>query len=168
MIKVTLDIAKQGDARKHLEKVAKALAGPTQVKVGFPSGKTPSDLVKIAFWNHEGTNRARGEVFRGRNGKTGISGPIPARPFIAVAMFKGRGEIKAFLRAEAKAIFNAKQTMAGTLPRLGLKGQGLIQAQMTSNMGPPNSAMTVFLKGSSGTLIDKGRLSGSVTWKIDA
>jgi hypothetical protein len=43
----------------------------------------------------------------------------------------------------------------------------LLQAQIASNMGPPNKPMTIYLKGSSKTLIDSGRMMQSVTWAID-
>lgn len=165
-ISATLKVERKGDAAKHLAKLRKELAGPKMVKVGFPAGKVAGDLITIAFWNHEGTNRAKGDVFM-RNGKVGISGPIPARPFITVAMFKGRGEVKALLRKEARAIVDGKLTMSAALPTIGMVGQDLIQVQIGSNMGPPNSGMTIALKGSSKTLVDQGRMFQSVTWAID-
>lgn len=167
MITLTMKIERKGDGAKRIAAIRKALAGPKMVKVGFPAGKVAGDLITIAFWNHEGTNRAKGDVFM-RNGKFGISGPTPARPFITRAMFHGRNELRAMMRAEAKAIVEGKLTMAAALPRLGMKGQDLIQAQIGSNMGPRNSAMTVALKGSSRTLIDQGRLFQSVTWDCDS
>ncbi len=165
-ISAKVQIVQKGDAAGRLKKIAAATKGPTKVKVGFPSGKAPGDLISIAYWNHEGTNRAKGDVFM-RNGKTGISGPIPPRPFITVAMFKGRGKIKTFLRGEAKAILSGKADLKISLTRLGMTGQDMIQHQIGSGMGPANSPMTIYLKGSSGTLRDSGRMFQSVTWDFD-
>ena len=130
--------------------MAKALAGPSKVKVGFPAGKAPGDIISIAVWNHEGTSRG-----------------IPPRPFISRAMYVGRGELRSFMRAEAKGIVTGSKTMAAAFPRLGLMGQDLIQVQIGSNMPPPNAAGTVRQKGSSRTLVDTGRMMASVTWAID-
>lgn len=168
MITLTVKIERKGNAAKRIAAIRKALAGPKMVKVGFPAGKVAGDLITIAFWNHEGTSRAKGDVFY-RNGKVGISGPTPARPFITRAMFHGRIELRAMMRAEAKAILRSDnpKPIRYALQRLGMKGQDLIQAQIGSNMGPPNSAMTIALKGSSRTLIDQGRMFQSVTWALD-
>lgn len=164
----TLKVERKKDGRGTIKKIEAALRGPSKVKVGFPAGKVAGDLVTIAFWNHEGTNRAKGDVFF-KNGKLGFSGPIPPRPFITVAMFKGRGEIKAMIRAEAKRLVFAGNAapMRYALERIGMMGASLIQDQIGSNMGPPNSPMTVELKGSSATLIDSGRMRQSVTWVLD-
>lgn len=167
-VSVSVKIERKGaDLEKRLKQIKDALAkGPTKVKVGFPAGKAPGDVIAYAFYNHEGTNRAKGDVFF-KNGKFGISGPIPPRPFITVAMFKGRGAIRMHLRAEAKAIFNGKADLKASLTRVGMLGQDLIQTQIGSNMGPANSPMTIELKGSSKTLVDSGRMLGSVTWDFD-
>jgi len=155
------------DLMRRLRKVKFSLTNdPKKVKVGFPAGKAPGDLISIAYWNHEGTNRAKGDVFM-RNGKTGISGPIPPRPFITVAMFKGRRVIKMALYAETKALFDGKSDLKKSMTRLGMAGQDLIQVQIGSGMGPANSPMTIFLKGSSKTLVDNGRMFQSVTWDFD-
>ncbi len=168
MISVTVKVERRGvDLEKRLKQIREALTkGPQKVKVGFPAGKAPGDVIAYAFYNHEGTNRAKGDVFF-KGGKFGISGPIPPRPFITVAMFKGRGRIRAHLRAEFKAILAGKVDLKASLTRGGMLGQDLIQMQIGSNMGPANSPMTIELKGSSRTLIDSGRMLGSVTWDYD-
>lgn len=166
MISITTKIERKGDAKKVLEKIKAALKGPSMVKVGLPAGKAPGELIDIAFWNHEGTNRESGDVFF-RNGKFGISGPIPPRPFIPIAMFKGRMEIRAHLRADAAKIVRGEMDMAAALPRLGLLGSGLIHKTVSAGVGPPNSPMTVELKGSSKPLIDNRRLIGAFTWAVD-
>ena len=157
---------RKGDASKTFKEILKATKGPTKVKVGFPSGKAPGDLISIAYWNHEGTDRAKGDVFM-RNDKVGISGPIPPRPFITVAMYKGRRQIRYFLGATAKAMLQGKADLKTGLTKLGMTGQDMIQVQIGSGMGPANSPMTIYLKGSSKTLVDNGRMFQSVTWDLD-
>lgn len=160
--RVTVDFQRRGDAKAMVERILRQLAraggDKANVKVGFPAGKTPGDIIAIAVYNHEGT--------RGGASGGGWGGPIPPRPFIARAMHQGRGELRNFLRAEAKGILTGRVTMAQALPRLGVWGQRAIQDQIGSNMPPPNAPVTVEIKGSSRTLVDTGRMRASVTWIV--
>lgn len=149
-IRAKVTLRRRGDLRGHIQKIEKAVAGPTKVKVGLPAGASPADLVQIAVWNHYGTSRG-----------------IPPRPFITVAMFKGRGEIRANLRKVAYQVTVNGRPMTPELQKLGAFGAGKIQDQIASNMPPPNAASTIAQKGSSGTLIDTGRLRQSITWQLD-
>lgn len=166
MFRVSVAIAKKGDGER-LKKIINAMKEPSpMVKVGFPAGKVSGDVVTIAYWNHEGTNRAKGDVFF-RNGKVGISGPIPPRPFITIVMFKHRAQFRSFMRAQAKEILHGRSSFDQVLTKLGMMGQDAIQTTITSGVGPPNSPMTIALKGSSKTLVDQGRMLQSVTWALD-
>jgi hypothetical protein len=158
-IRVTVDLERKGDIKKLLERVLRNMGQEAKVKVGFPAGKSPSDIIAIATYNHEGT--------RGGASGGGWGGPIPPRPFITQALFKGRGELKQFMRAEARNILLGRITPKQALPRLGIWGQQQIQDQIRSNMRPKNSPVTVRLKGSDKTLIDSGRMLQSVTWAIE-
>ena len=166
MIRVTTKIESKGDAGKRLQEILKGLKGPTMVKVGLPSGKADASIIQIAFWNHEGTSRQKGDVFF-RNGKFGISGPIPPRPFLTQAMFKHRNTVKTQLRNEAAKIMRGQGDMQQALQRIGIGGADAIKATISAGVGPANSPMTVYLKGSSKPLIDEGRLRGSITWALD-
>ena len=161
-IHVDVGLTRKGQAEKMLNRVLREFAkagGGKAVKVGFPNGKSPADLIAIAVYNHEGT--------RGGASGGGWGGPIPPRPFITSAMFKARGELKTFMRKEAIGILTGKITVDQSLMRLGIWGQQKIQDQIGSNMAPANSPVTVALKGSNRTLIDTGRLRNSVTWAIE-
>lgn len=149
-IRVTAKVQSKGDANKRVEAILQGMKGPKSVRVGFPAGAAPSDIIAIATYNHEGTSRG-----------------IPPRPFITTAMFKGRGELRSFLRAEAKSIIQGKGNLTQSMQRLGLKGVDLIQTQIASNMPPANAPGTVRQKGSSRTLIDTGRMLGAVTYKVE-
>lgn len=149
-IRVRTTLRRRGDLAGHIQKIEKALTGPTKVKVGLPAGKAPGDIVQIAIWNHFGTSRG-----------------IPPRPFITIAMFKGRGAIRANLRKVAYSVTVNGKPLAPELQKLGVYGAGLIQDQIASNMPPPNAPSTIAQKGSSGTLIDTGRMRQSITWELD-
>jgi len=149
-IRSKVTFRRRGDLKGHILKIEKALQGPSKVKVGLPAGKSPADILDIAVWNHFGTSRG-----------------IPARPFITVAMFKGRGEIRMNLRKIAYSVTVNGKPLTPELEKLGAYGAGKIQDQIASNMPPPNAASTIAQKGSSRTLIDTGRLRQSITWALD-
>jgi hypothetical protein len=149
MIRATLTVTRKGDASKHVDKIVKASKGPTSVKVGLPKGKAAANVIEYAVYNHEGTVH------------------IPRRPFITVAMFKGRAEIRGVMRTIARGVIEGKSDLRVGMEKLGLKGAGLVQSQISSNMGPPNKASTVRQKGSSTTLIDSGRMRQSITHEVE-
>jgi hypothetical protein len=70
------------------------------------------------------------------------------------------------VRAAAGSYINGKP-MTPELQKLGAFGAAKIQDQIASNMPPPNAPSTIAQKGSSGTLIDTGRLRQSITWALD-
>lgn len=141
--------------------------GPRAVRVGFPEG-SDGEMVKRAVWNHFGT--------RGGASGGGWGGPIPERPFLANAMrdnadayrdnmvIAGRNILRA-IAMKGKAAGSAE--LESTLRKLGIMAQGDIQAEITALSSPPNSPVTIALKGSSNPLIDSGAMRQAVTWKID-
>lgn len=149
-IRTKVTLRRRGNLANHLAKIEKGVQGPKAVKVGFPKGKADADVVSIAIWNHFGTSRG-----------------IPARPFITIAMFKNRREIRAALRKIAKNTVDTGAPIAAQLPKLGTFGAGKIQDQIAANTPPPNAPSTIRQKGSSRTLIDTGRMRQSVTWEVD-
>lgn len=140
-------------------KTLEPIDGPQQVKVGFPAGKAGGFNVQKAIWNHFGT--------RGGASGGGWGGPIPARPFLTNAVRDNRGTYRNALRVSAKKILLGTTTTRAVLSKLGILAQGHIQASITSMASPPNSPVTVALKGSSNPLIDSGEMRGAVTWDID-
>ncbi len=152
MINISVKVATKGpSASARLKKIETALTtGPKAVKVGFPAGKAPGDLISIAYWNHEGTSRG-----------------IPPRPFITMAMYKGRHRLRAELTTMTRGLLAGKSDLKAGLTKLGMLGQDMIQVQIGSNMPPPNKPATIKAKGSSRTLVDTGRMAQSVTWDFD-
>ena len=132
--------------------------GRGTVKVGFPSGKADKLTISKAVWNEFGT--------RGGASGGGWGGPIPERPFMRNAMRGNQGKYRANLARAAKSILDGTSTLAIVLEKLGIQAQGDVQAEITSLMSPPNSEVTIEMKGSSKPLIDTGEMRGAVTYEV--
>jgi hypothetical protein len=139
--------------------LGKSLHGPKQVKVGFPAGEADQDNINKAVWNEFGT--------RGGASGGGWGGPIPERPFMRNAMRENRGKYRDALRSSAAKILTGKAQLRTVLSKLGILAQGDVQAEIASLQSPPNSPVTIKLKGSSNPLIDDGEMRGAVTYKVD-
>ena len=129
------------------------------VKVGFPAGESDSETVQKAVWNEFGT--------RGGASGGGWGGPIPERPFMRNSVQNNRGKYKSNLKAAARSILDGTQSVEGVLRSLGDDAKGDIQKEIKSLMSPPNSPVTVALKGSSKPLVDTGEMMGAVTYKVE-
>lgn len=144
---------------RHMTLSAKGLAGPSKVKVGLPKGVADGEIIKIGVWNHFGT--------KGGASGGGWGGPIPERPFLSNAMRNNRGNYRSAMRSAAKAVLMGSTTMKTVVTRLGILAQGDVQEEITALRSPPNSPVTIALKGSDNPLIDSGRLRASITYKVD-
>ncbi len=144
--------------RKVFVKVPRTIAGPQQVKVGFPAGEADADNIQKAIWNEFGT--------KGGASGGGWGGPIPERPFMRNAMRSNRDQYLAMMKASATKLIRSETTLNQIMMKLGVLAQGDIQGEITSLSSPPNSPVTIALKGSSNPLIDSGEMRGSVTFKV--
>lgn len=138
---------------------ARALSGPTRVKVGFPRSKSTQSNIEKAVFNEFGT--------RGGASGGGWGGPIPERPFMRNAIRNNRGKYRQAMRTSAPKILKGLTTLRIVLQKLGILAQGDIQHEITTLMTPPNAPTTVILKGSSKPLIDTGEMRQAVTWVIE-
>ncbi len=142
-----------------LHNIGAALRGPKTVKVGFPAGEADQDNINKAIWNEFGT--------KGGASGGGWGGPIPERPFLRNAIRDNRGKYRDAMRSSAAKILVGKTGLRTVLSKLGISAQGDIQAEITSLQSPPNSPVTIELKGSSNPLISSGEMRGAVTWKVN-
>jgi hypothetical protein len=140
-------------------RLAQLPRGRPKVKVGFPAGATKSEVIMRAIWNEFGTKG-------GRSGG-GWGGPIPERPFLRDAMRENQDKYRSAMRAAARDILARKATPQAILRKLGVMAQGDVQKSITSLMSPPNSPVTIALKGSSKPLVDTGELRQAVTYKVE-
>ena len=144
--------------RKHFKDLPKAITGPRRVKVGFPAGQADGDNISKAVWNEFGT--------RGGASGGGWGGPIPERPFMRNAMRENRGSYQTAMKISAAKILRGDTALVTVMSKLGIKAQQDIRAEITSLASPPNSPVTIALKGSSNPLIDSGEMRGAVTYKV--
>lgn len=146
--------------KKHvdLSKVQTSLMGPKKVKVGFPAGEADGDVINKAVWNEFGT--------RGGASGGGWGGPIPERPFLRNTMRSNRDAYRAAMKASASKLLTGKTDIQTVLRKLGILAQGDVQEEITSLSSPPNSPVTIALKGSSNPLIDSGEMRKAVTYKV--
>lgn len=134
--------------RQHI-KLPKSIAGPRQVKVGFPAGLVDGAVVDRAIWNHYGTSRG-----------------IPSRPFLLNAIRKNRRKYIEALKTSGAKILRGEATLDQTMSKLGILAQGDIQQEITNLRTPPNAPSTIRAKGSSNPLIDTGEMRSKVTWQV--
>lgn len=145
--------------RKTHKKLPKSITGPRRVKIGFPAGKADGGNISKAVWNEFGT--------RGGASGGGWGGPIPERPFMRNSVRKNQGKYRDELKTSAAKILRGDAVLQVVMQKLGIVGQGDIQAEITALSSPPNSPVTIALKESSKPLIDSGEMRGAVTYKVD-
>lgn len=129
-----------------------------EVAVGFPAGESSQGNIMKAIYNEFGT--------RGGASGGGWGGPIPERPFMRNAMRNNQDKYRAAMRKSAKLILLGQTSPQVVLSKLGIMAQGDIQSEITSLASPPNSPVTIALKGSSNPLIDTGAMRQAVTWQV--
>lgn len=155
--------------KKHVKLPTSVGKGPTQVKVGFPSGKVASDVINKAVWNEFGTaGNGMHFVKANKAGKLvrGFGGPVPERPFFRNSMRNNRGKYLKMIRSAAAQILLGKISMEMVLNRLGAVAAADVKAEIIKLNSPPNAALTIELKGSSNPLVDSGQLAASPTWEV--
>ena len=126
------------------------------VKVGVVEGTTRddptgrSDMAAVAAANEFGVMGSDGDW------------KIPPRPALGNAYDAHKTELYAEIDHQKSAILAGHQTVRGALDRIGLRHTAQQQASIRSNTPPPNSPVTVALKGSSRTLVDSGQYAQSI------
>lgn len=134
-------------ASKHLKKQLQVYQR-SSVKVGIIGSLAGASLVAIAVYNEFGTRRG-----------------IPPRPFMRLTFKnKSRKMITSINDGYNKVLNGGDAYKAVT--QVGLVYKGFIQQTINSNIPPANNTSTIAQKGSSKTLIDTGRLIGSVDFEI--
>lgn len=145
--------------RKRHMKLPTTIDGPKKVKVGFPAGEAGGSVIERAIYNEFGT--------QGGASGGGWGGPVPERPFMRNSMRDNRSKYKSGMTTAAKGILRGDTALRTVLSKLGIMAQGDIQSEITSLSSPPNSPVTIELKGSSKPLIDSGEMRQAVTYKVD-
>lgn len=134
----------------EIKKVLKKLKGViikagVQVDAGYnkSSGK-PVAVVDYAIANEFGTDT------------------IPARPFIGSTFDEQQDKWKGKVYDSFIAILEDPKSIRPNLDKIGFMMAGDIIEKIDTNIPPPNSKETIRRKKSSKTLIDTGKLKGSI------
>ena len=152
MVKTNVDISEIDKLLKDLEKELKSCKG---VQIGW--------LEEEKALNHkrEQTQQKQGDIAI----KLNFGNPeekIPPRPFMTNSI---RGKNKVY-GARLKYLFDKEMPLGAALVQFGETIRKDIQDEIDSNTPPPNSPLTIELKGSSRTLIDTGHMRNSIQVQI--
>ena len=137
---------------KYMKKLSKTFKdGKNQVvKIGFPSQKS-------------GTNSSDKEgvtaLYKATVNNFGLG--VPKRPFMEVSFAKNSAKYKKYIGANI-----GKKKQIDILSVLGSIGEGDVKKTIRDFKSPPNSDVTVAIKGSNNPLIDSSHMVGSVSWSI--
>ena len=135
-------------AIKAIEKIAKSMSGPDQVKVGLPKGSNdyPDGTSAIMVGSvHEFGSPSRG---------------VPQRSFLRSTVQENRRPYKGMFKKLAKQIIDGKIDSKKALGLIGLQVQGDVIAKISDGINPP-------LKSRDGTpLNDTGHLKQSITFEV--
>lgn len=115
--------------------------GTEAVSNTYPDG-TP--VLNVAFWNQYGTRITPARDFMGPGGMAAI-------------------EETAGLREDLAQAINAGESTSAILEAMGLAGVAALKLTIRNISEPPNSPLTIIIKGSANPLIDTGAMVQSVT-----
>ena len=152
---MTATITGGAKLEKYLASAGKGVKG---VRVGWPSTARYPDgtyAAAVAAWNEFGTEK-HGRQF------------VPERPFIRNAIDGAEEDI---VRVIEESLQGSQAPSLGfSSLSAGMVGQVMvarIQQSITTLRDPPNSPVTIAMKGSTNPLIDTGFMRMSVTYVID-
>ena len=136
--------------KRHKDMVGK------QVAVGFPkqtdaaSAQYPdgTPVLDVAAYNNFGTSR------------------IPRRDFMTEGAKKANEKTRPMAKKAMKKINSGTIDAETLLNQMGAVGAAQIQLAIRNLNSPPNSPITVKMKGSSNPLVDTGLLIQTTTWNV--
>lgn len=91
---------------------------------------------------------------------------IPERSFIRSTFDQKEPDWTKYVQRMLMDLVKGKLTAKELYDQLGARIAKDIQKTMRKLSSPPNSPLTISMKGSNNPLIDSGRLRRSVTWKV--
>lgn len=126
------------------------IAKVTEVVVGVQQGSTNDgqQIAEYAAYNEFGTEN------------------IPERSFIRSAFDEGLNDLSTDMDRRYSQVVAGTKTVYQALGLVGLRHQDQIKKKIDTNVPPPNSPVTIALKGSSHTLIDTGAMKNSIHYII--
>lgn len=83
------------------------------------------------------------------------------------AMRDNAGKYRRDMKTAAANILKGETSLRTVLSKLGIAAEGDIRDEIDALSSPPNSPVTIALKGSSNPLIDTGAMIDNVRYKVD-
>jgi hypothetical protein len=117
---------------------------------GKPESKAKATFAEIAFWMEFGVKTA--------------TMVIPARPWMRLSMRKNRNRYRKLQGQLIKSILRGKISDRRAQRILGFALQRDLQSSIRELKTPPNSPLTIALKGSKNPLIDSGLFVRHIAW----
>lgn len=133
-----------------------------QTQVGWFGVLYPEDngflpVAQVAKWNEEG--HANGGLFDGTR--------TPPRPFLRTTFIYG---MELFLNDHAKFfarnVAEGLQTWEDVADKIGKNAKDILQDVIDVKNAPPNSPMTILMKGFNNPLIESGYMRDTISWQI--
>ena len=142
--------SKDIQAHKQLEETFRD-GKNASVKVGFPASKSAT------MSEQDGVTA----LYKATVNNFGLG--VPKRPFMAVAF---ASNVNKYRKMIAKSIGNMSQKQM--LSQIGAVGEGDVKKTIVDFKNPPNSDLTIKIKGTDNPLIDSSHMVGSVSWALEA
>jgi hypothetical protein len=144
------------------------------IKVGVMGPSADSEMVMIARVHEFGTEIEVTPKMRGwfaANGfplkKETTQIVIPERSYLRSGYDENIDEIVDKIEDLLPRVLENNVQPQVFMDMIGLEFAGLVQKKLRDLRNPPNSGMTVQMKGSSNPLIDEGRLIGAIRHEIE-
>lgn len=142
------------DRDRGLREFMRQMAGKRRVEVivGLQDGDMNGNksIAEYGMGNEFGTRRA------------------PARPFMRPAFDENVGKIFNQMNLQYQMVKTGRSTLYRAVGIIGQYHTRDIQNKISDNVPPPNSPVTIMLKGSDKTLIDTGAMRASVRYVMKA
>lgn len=154
--KVKADVKEWKSMRRRLTTSLK------QTQVGwfgvlYPEENSYLPVAQVAKWNEEG--HRNGGLFEGTR--------TPPRPFLRTTFIYG---MELFLddhaNEYAKAVAEGRMTWQQVADKIGHNAKDILQDVIDVKSAPPNSPMTILMKGFNNPLIESGYMRDTISWQI--
>jgi hypothetical protein len=74
---------------------------------------------------------------------------------------------KTIMGQQASKLLRSETSMSAIMAKLGVRAQVDIQSEIETLASPPNSPVTIAIKGSNNPLMDSGAMRAAVGWKVN-
>ena len=135
--------------KKNLRDLAskKVVAGFPKGKLNAPHYENGESIIDVAISNNYGLG-------------------VPRRDFMTKSTERWNEECQKEVQAMGEELTLGKINAIAFLKKLGMKGKKIITNEIIKLHTPPNSPLTIAMKGSSNPLVDSGDMAKSTQYEI--